>query len=77
MIARLKLYAGAVLAVIAFILTFGGMKKREGRKEVQHEFEKDKSRRVAAGRDKVRKGRDSGLSPSERIKKNDDEWGGA
>jgi len=76
MIARLKLYAGAALALVVWLVTFGMMKKREGAKEVQHEIEQDKARRVDAGRDKVREGRDSGLSPADRVRRNDGHWGG-
>lgn len=76
MIARLKLWGAAVLAAIIAIVTFGARKRRQGKDEVRHEFEQETSRRVAAGRDKVSEGRDSGLPPADRVRRNDDNWGG-
>lgn len=67
---------GAALGAIAAV-AFAFMKGRSsGKKGVENEFHRDKSERQGAGRDKVREGRDSGLSPADRVRRNDSDWRG-
>lgn len=73
---ELLVYAGAAIAAIVGFFTYGASKKREGKKELEHEHTKDKARREAAGRDALREGRDSGLSPADRVRRNDGDWRG-
>lgn len=63
--------AGAVLAVVAY---FTG--RSNGKNKTEVKFHEDKQRREAAGRDRLREGRDSGLSPADRVRRNDGDWGG-
>lgn len=73
---RLGQYLAAIgAALVALVLALANA-KRQGKKEAEHEFEQDKSRRIEAGREKVRGGRDSGLSPAERVRRNDSDWRG-
>lgn len=62
-------------AIVAVALAFLRGKSK-GKKEAQHDILKDKSDREAKGRERLRDGRDSGLSPDERVRRNDGPWTG-
>ena len=51
---RLKLYAGAALALVVSILTFGAVKKRQGKEDAYDELAEEDRNRADAVRDSVR-----------------------
>lgn len=67
---------GAVVMAILAVVTFGAVKKKEGRKEAENDFLKDKDKREAAARNRLNEGRRSGLSPTDRVRRNDGDWRG-
>lgn len=64
------------LALLAGVGAYNRVQRRKGRKEAEHEFQQETSRRVEAGREAILRGRGSGLSPAERVRRNDRRWGG-
>lgn len=64
---------GAVALIAAFAgVWFKG--KRTGKKEAEHDRLKDDAERQEKGREALRAGRDSGLTPDERLRRNDQMW---
>jgi len=73
---RLKMWlaaAGGVVLAVGFAFLRGWS---AGKEDAEDEFRRDKAKREGAGRDKVREGRDSGLPPDERVRRNDGDWRG-
>jgi len=60
----------AVYALTGGRIQFG-RGKRAGKQEAEHDALSDAFEREEAGRDAVEAGRNSGLSPSERVRRND------
>jgi hypothetical protein len=50
--------------------------RKDAQEDLKHEIEQETSRRVEAGRKAVVTGRVSGSTPAERVRNNDDKWGG-
>jgi hypothetical protein len=69
-------YIIAFTGFVASIVTAFLAGKRGGKKDVENDMLKDKQKRESAARDKVREGRSSGLSPDERVRRNDGDWRG-
>ena len=70
----IQIIIGAVVAVVAafFVgVSRGGAKKE---KEIAGEIAKERQRRAEMGRDALQDGRRSGLSPDERLRRNDGDW---
>ena len=69
---------GAALAVVAGVAAALWRAKRKGRSEGRAEAEteamRDAQERTERGRDAVSRGRASGASADERLRRNDDSW---
>lgn len=72
----LYIIGGALLAIIMGLLGYGTSKRQQGKKDAKGEQNADKIKREAAARDAVKRGRDSGLSPADRVRGNDSGWRG-
>ena len=76
MIGRIKTWlaaAGAVVLAVAVAFLRG---RATGRNDAETEALRDEKSRTTSGRDAIREGRDTGLSPSERVRRNDGDWRG-
>ena len=60
---------GAIKAALLLIIAF--FARKSGKEAAENDALKDLNKRMEQGRDAVRDGRDSGLSPDERVRRND------
>ena len=63
---------GAIKAFIALILAI--FARKSGKEAAENDALKDLNRKQEKGREALRAGRDSGLSPDERVRRNDGRW---
>ena len=66
----------AILVFLGLLAVRDRRKRREVIDEIETEFEHDRTERLQDGLDKAETGRDSGLSPADRVRRNDGDWGG-
>ena len=72
--ARKWTWAALVVAGGVALLLLRGWWKRQGRAERDREALEDAVERRQRGREAVQDGRDSGLAPDERLRRNDGRW---
>jgi hypothetical protein len=69
---------GAVLALLAGVVAAlwraRAKGRREGRETAQTEGLRDAAERMEKGRQAVQRGRDSGSTPADRLRRNDGDW---
>ncbi|MDD9727244.1 hypothetical protein PVV74_17425 [Roseovarius sp. SK2] len=67
-------YIIAAAAALAGVVGAYFKGRGDGKNKTKVEYHEDKQRRESAGRDRLREGRNSGLSPDDRLRRNDQRW---
>ena len=71
-----EMIAIGIGAALAAIIAAFGLGQRSGEKKANGKASEKQIKQEKSGRDALRDGRDSGLSPDDRLRRNDGNWRG-